>query len=93
MSKEEVKGSALSEGSHTGSVVEKLYLPELLTTDMVAEIFGVSKATIYEWRMRRAMPYLKLGQKTYFLESSLQSWLKSRETTDSGARKATRSKE
>jgi len=67
-----------------------LYLPELLTNDMAAEVFGVSKDTIRRWREDKGMPHIRVGSKTYFLESSLQNWLKSRETSHQIASNATK---
>jgi len=58
----------------------KLYLPELLTFNLVTEVFGVSKSTIYQWIEKYRMPHVKLGRITYFLESSLQKWLIFRES-------------
>lgn len=57
----------------------KLYLPELMTNEMAAQAFGVSKSTLYKWREKYKMPHVRLGQMIYYLESSLENWLKSRE--------------
>ena len=68
--------ASYQESSYRG----KLYLPELLTNEMATQAFGVSKSTLYKWREKYRMPFIRLGQVIFYLESSLEKWLKSRET-------------
>lgn len=55
-------------------------LPELLSTEDMCVIFGVSKTTLMRWRTEKGLPHIRLGHKTYYLESTVSEWLKSQKS-------------
>lgn len=56
-------------------------LPEILDSHDMSDIFGVSRMTLKKWR-ERGLPYIKIGIKYYFIESSVLAWLKTVETRE-----------
>ena len=58
----------------------RLPLPELLSSDEMCDIFGCSKATLYKLRMEKGLPYVRFGQKIFYLEQDVRNWLNSKKT-------------
>jgi excisionase family DNA binding protein len=50
----------------------------LLNVNQVAEMFGLSVATIRKWVLLRYIPYQKMGRSVRFSASELRSWQQSR---------------
>lgn len=47
-------------------------VPEvLLLTQDVVRIFSVSERTIYDWRMTKVLPFVKIGRTIYFRQSDV----------------------
>jgi len=59
----------------------ELKYSDLMDRKSLAKMFGVSTMTIYTWQ-QRALPYVRIGSKTYYFEQSVLEWLKSRETVE-----------
>ena len=58
-------------------------LPEILDSHEMSEIFGISRLTLARWR-ERGLPYIRIGIKCYFIESSILEWLKTLEVRETG---------
>lgn len=51
-------------------------LQELLTSDEVAEITGLSRETLAQWRsQRRGIPYLKIGRAVRYDPAEVRTYL------------------
>ena len=51
----------------------------LLTAEQVATILNVTKNTVYQWVVRREIPFVKLpGRLTRFSKLELEQWMKAR---------------
>ena len=51
-------------------------LPDLLTSDQVAAITGLSKETLAQWRsQKRGIPYLKIGRAVRYDPADVQQYL------------------
>jgi excisionase family DNA binding protein len=51
-------------------------LPNLLTTDEVAEYLGVPKRTLEQWRVKKeGPPHMKLGKHARYTEPGLLRWI------------------
>ena len=53
--------------------------PELLTAEDMCVIFGISRNTLRDWCANKGLPHIRLGLKTFFTESRVWEWLRSRE--------------
>ena len=53
---------------------------ELLTTDQVAAVLGLSSRTLAAWRSSRSssLPYLKTGSRVRYRSQDVLAWLESR---------------
>jgi excisionase family DNA binding protein len=53
---------------------------ELLTTDQVADVLGLSSRTIAAWRSSRnnSLPYVKAGSRVRYRLQDVIAWLESR---------------
>ena len=49
---------------------------KLLDVGQVAEILGLSTATIRKWVLTKYIPYLKIGRVIRFSASEIQNWTK-----------------
>jgi len=64
---------------------------ELLTTEQVAAILGLSNRTLATWRSsgRNPLPYIKVGSRVRYQRQDVMAWLESRrtnaDTTTAGA--------
>jgi excisionase family DNA binding protein len=58
--------------------IEMTELEKLLDVGQVAELLGLSVATIRKWVLIRYIPYQKLGRSVRFSASEIQEWAKSR---------------
>jgi excisionase family DNA binding protein len=56
----------------------------LLDVGQVAEMLGLSIATIRKWVLLRYIPYRKLGRSVRFSASEIQEWAKSRSVKPEG---------
>ena len=55
-------------------------LGDFLTENEVLDLFGVSKAGLYNLRAKRGLPYILISQRTkLYHEASLRAWLLTRE--------------
>ena len=51
--------------------------PDRLTVSDVAQMFGVTKWTVYVWTSKRLIPFYKIGNhKVYFLKKEVEAWEK-----------------
>jgi len=57
-------------------------MENLLNVKQVADLLGVSRATIYEWCSRRQIPHLKVGRRTAFDPEEIKQWLNVRRRAD-----------
>ncbi|MNR17040.1 Helix-turn-helix domain protein [compost metagenome] len=55
---------------------------ELLTTEQVATILGLSTRTLATWRSsgRNPLPYIKVGSRVRYQRQDVMAWLESRRT-------------
>ena len=60
-------------------------LDEFISAENLAKTFGVSKQTVFRWR-ESGLPYIRVGLKVLFRESSVAAWLASREERDTGVK-------
>ena len=61
---------------HSQNASQQAVLPDLLTPDDVAEITGLSKETLAQWRsQRRGSPYLKIGRVVRYDPADVQQYL------------------
>lgn len=44
-----------------------------------AEYLGISVQTLYQWVSKRKIPFVKIGSRTMFRESSLQEYIEAHE--------------
>ncbi len=60
---------------------------KLLTTQEVAELLGVSVATLEVWRCtgRTALPFVKVGRCVRYRLSDVERWLESQTVCQQGA--------
>jgi excisionase family DNA binding protein len=49
--------------------------PELLTSEQVQSILGVSKVTLYQWRKSGKIPYHRISRKVYYKKKELMEAL------------------
>ena len=56
---------------------ERFPFPELLTAEDMCQIFGISRAVLWDWRVNKGLPHITLGRKYFFIESQVWEWLKS----------------
>lgn len=61
----------------------------LLRVREVAEMLGVSQATIYQWMRERKMPCTRLGRRRMVSEGALARWIE--QNTDYGDQSSTES--
>lgn len=59
-------------------------MEKLLNAKDTAAILGVQLSTIYAWRHRGALPYMKVGARLRFSPTKLTAWLKQRERSSEG---------
>lgn len=50
---------------------------ELLDIEELAEFLGKSKVTVYRLKHDKKIPYIKQGNRIYFLKKDVMEWLKS----------------
>ncbi len=50
-------------------------LKELLGEKQLAEILGVSKASMLKLRKEKGLPFIKIGIKTLYYEPDVMAWL------------------
>ncbi len=50
-------------------------LKELLGEKQLAEILGVSKASLLKLRKEKGLPFIKIGIKTLYYEPDVMAWL------------------
>jgi excisionase family DNA binding protein len=51
----------------------------LMTPDAVAEVLGVPRATLYEWRYRReGPPAIKIGRHLRYRPADVEAWIDAR---------------
>lgn len=69
-------------------------LGDFLTEGEVMDLFGVSKAALYNLRAKRGLPYILISQRTkLYHEASLRTWLLTRERRSDVRQTATKSDE
>lgn len=51
----------------------------LMTIEEITDKMKVDQRTIYTWRKDFGLPYIKIGNKIYFREESVNKWLQERE--------------
>jgi excisionase family DNA binding protein len=51
-------------------------MSELLTVQEAAELLRVNPFTLYSWVSKRRIPYVKVGRKTLFNLSDLETFIK-----------------
>ncbi len=51
-------------------------IDKLLTIDEAAEFLNLSKATLYSYTQRNAIPFSKLSKRLYFSQVELTEWIK-----------------
>ena len=51
----------------------------LISVEELAVIFGLAPQTIRNWVARGKIPYVKIGNRKWFLKGSMQEWLKQKE--------------
>ncbi|TKJ40653.1 hypothetical protein CEE37_06735 [candidate division LCP-89 bacterium B3_LCP] len=56
-------------------------LAELLSTEEMETLLGVSRQTLYGLR-KKGMPYVRLGQRVFYIEPNVMAWLKTVETSE-----------
>ncbi len=54
---------------------ERPSLKELLGEKQLAEILGVSKASLLKLRKEKGLPFIKIGIKTLYYEPDVMAWL------------------
>ena len=54
---------------------EQPSLKELLGEKQLAEILGVSKASLLKLRKEKGLPFIKIGIKTLYYEPDVMAWL------------------
>jgi excisionase family DNA binding protein len=56
--------------------VERTPLSEpLLTADEVAALLRVPRSTVYELTRTRRLPHVKVGRRTLFVRTDLETWV------------------
>jgi excisionase family DNA binding protein len=50
-------------------------LKELLTTQDVSQMLGISRSTLYTWVQERKMPFVRVGHNVLFDQDGLAQWL------------------
>ncbi len=53
-------------------------MEKLLNIKEVAELIGLSRATIYSYVSNKSIPHIKLGTRTLFSKSELENWITKR---------------
>ncbi len=48
---------------------------ELLTSEEVAQLLKVPKATVYKWVYQRKIPHVKVGKHLRFVKAELLEWI------------------
>ena len=61
--------------------IKRCPLPEILDSHEMSNIFGISRLTLARWRAR-GLPYIRIGIKCYFIESSVFEWLRTLEVRE-----------
>jgi excisionase family DNA binding protein len=51
-------------------------IPKLYTVPEVAEMFGISKQTMYGWVHHKRIPYTKIGKQVRFTPENLNAFVK-----------------
>ena len=54
---------------------EQPRLKDLLSEKQLAEILGVSKASMLKLRKEKGLPHIKIGIKTLYYEPDVMAWL------------------
>jgi excisionase family DNA binding protein len=54
----------------------------LLTLEQVTARFNTDVKTIYNWRKKEGLPYIKIGNQIFFREEALNAWLLKKETVE-----------
>lgn len=49
----------------------------LLTSDEVANIFGIKKSSLAVWRSKRKIPYFRTSRNVYYKESDIKAFIES----------------
>lgn len=62
------------------AIARAVSMTKLLTTDEVAEITGLSRETLAQWRwLKKEIPFVRLGKKCVrYRQSDIDSWLEKR---------------
>ncbi|MFZ7114901.1 MAG: helix-turn-helix domain-containing protein [Bacteroidota bacterium] len=63
---------AQDKNTHLSSERKRIGIKEL------CELFGFSKATVYNWVSQRLIPYSKVGRRLLFDLSDIEDWIKTK---------------
>ena len=55
------------------------FFDNLITIEELADYIGVSQKTIRNWVALRSIPFLRIGKKTFFIQSKICRWFQTKE--------------
>ena len=58
---------------------EGLFFDNLITLKELSGGLGIAPKTIQNWMAKRQIPFVKIGQKTYFRKDRLKTWIEQKE--------------